>query len=291
MYKMEELTELETECTYYNNLNKCKTFDKIASKLVVAVMTVCGSLGSPIDLLEIFDYYMEHGSKSFELSYVPNSKKSNYTKNKAFYNCLNVYFYYKDINQVESKIAAKIFPNGSIQLPGCKTIDAVHKVPIILYNFVKNIANECKLKKPEINVIKNIDNFILNNVRIVMINSNFSFKKGILQERLKTIINDNKYDGSDNKDKVWRIASFQPEKYSGLNIRYMTKKCRNIVKLNNNDNIKLPLKIDGQVSVFIFRSGKGTITGAKNTKDLLETYKTITELVRKNKDSVFYNYK
>ncbi len=69
------MAELETEETFYNNLSKCKTEDKIATELVVAVMTVCGSLGSPIDLLEIFDYYMEVGCESLDLSYVPNSKK------------------------------------------------------------------------------------------------------------------------------------------------------------------------------------------------------------------------
>src|SRR5690348_9426932 len=101
---MNKLATLETEDIFYNNLSKCRTEDNIASELIVAVMTVCGSLGSPIDLLEIFDYYMDVGYDSFELSYVPNSKKSKGDKNKAFYNCLNVTFYYKDIDSIESKI-------------------------------------------------------------------------------------------------------------------------------------------------------------------------------------------
>jgi TATA-box binding protein (TBP) (component of TFIID and TFIIIB) len=289
------MTELETEVIFYNNLSKCKTDDKIATKLVVAVMTVCGTLGSPIDLLEIFDYYMDVGCESFELSYVPNSKKSrgNETgkKNTAFYNCLNVTFYYKDIDSVESKIAAKVFPNGSIQLPGCKTIDTVHRAPEILHNFINDIAKECKEKNPEINVIKNLDIFALKNVRIVMINSNFSFEKGILQERLKIIINNFKFEGKENPEHVWRMASFQPEKYSGLNSRYMTKRCRDSTTTLYLEGKKIPMKLDGQVSVFIFRSGKGTITGAKNTKDLLETYQAITDLVRKEKKQVFYNPK
>jgi len=282
------MTELETEETYYNNLSKCKTDDKIATELVVAVMTVCGSLGSPIDLLEIFDYYMDVGCESFDLSYVPNSKKSKGDKNKAFYNCLNVTFYYKDIDSVESKIAAKVFPNGSIQLPGCKTIDTVHRAPELLFNFINAIAQECKDKKPDVEVIKNPKIFALKEVRIVMINSNFSFEKGVLQERLKTIINNFKFEGKEKAEHVWRMASFQPEKYSGLNARYMTKRCRDSTTNSFLEGKKIPIKLDGQVSVFIFRSGKGTITGAKNTKDLLETYKVITDLVRKNKSHVFY---
>lgn len=288
--------KLETEETFYHNLSKCKTDDKIATELVVAVMTVCGSVGSSIDLLEIFDYYMNDKSddtepsvcESFELSYVPNSKKSNLDKNKAFYNCLNVTFYYKDIDGIESKIASKVFPNGSIQIPGCKTIDTVHKAPEILFNFIKEIADECKIKKPDTEVIKNPNTFKLKDVRIVMINSNFAFEKGILQERLKIIINNYKFEGKDKPDFVWRMASFQPEKYSGINIRYMTKRCRDLTTGILLEGKKLPLKLDGQVSVFIFRSGKGTITGAKNTKDLLEAYNAIVNLVRKNQKHVFY---
>jgi TATA-box binding protein (TBP) (component of TFIID and TFIIIB) len=283
------MTTLETENTFYNNLSKCKTDDKIASELVVAVMTVCGSLGSPIDLLEIFDYYMDVGCESFELSYVPNSKKSKGDKNKAFYNCLNVTFYYKDVDSIESKIATKVFPNGSIQLPGCKTIDTVHRAPEILFNFIRDIAEECKEKKPEVQVIKNPGIFALKDVRIVMINSNFSFEKGILQERLKTVINNFKFEGKDKPEYVWRMASFQPEKYSGCNIRYMTDLCRKRTAQMYLESKKIPLKLDGQVSIFIFRSGKGTITGAKNTKDLLEAYNVITNLVRKNKKLLFYN--
>jgi len=283
------MTQLETEDIFYKNLSKCKTDDKIASELIVAVMTVCGSVGSHIDLLEIFDYYMDVGCECFELSYVPNSKKSKEDKNKAFYNCLNVTFYYKDVDSIESKIAAKVFPNGSIQLPGCKTIDTVHKAPEILYNFINEIAKECKHKNVNSLVIKNPKLFILKEVRIVMINSNFSFEKGILQERLKTLINTLKFEGKEEKDHTWRIASFQPEKYSGLNARYMTKRCRDLTTGFYLEGKKIPIKLDGQVSVFIFRSGKGTITGAKNTRDLLETYQVITDLVRNNKNYVFYN--
>jgi TATA-box binding protein (TBP) (component of TFIID and TFIIIB) len=275
---------METPEVFYSNLEKCTTKDNFASKLIISVITICGSLGSPIDLLNIFDYYMEEGSDSFELSYVPNSKKTKTEKNKAFYNCLNVTFYYKDINSIESKIAAKVFPNGSIQLPGCRTIDAVNQTPVILFNFIKNIAKKIKNRAQ---IIKNPELFCLNNVRIVMINSNFSFEKGILQERLKDIINDRKFDGSSESDPklVWRLASFQPEKYSGINIRYLTKKCRD----TNTDLKTVPIKkIDGQISILIFRSGKVTITGAKNSIDLLASYNSIVDIVREFKDYVFY---
>lgn len=271
---------IETYQNYYKNINKCIT--PISSKLSISVMTLCGSLGSPINILELFDYYIDIGHDLFDLYYVPNTKKNgqNINKNNAFYNCLNITFYYKDINSIESKIAAKIFPNGSIQIPGCKTIDAVHKTPKIIYNFIKSYSELCKHKYP--NIIKEPENFILSNMRIVMINSNFSFNNKINQERIKNIINNLKYDGTDKEEYKWRIATFQPEKYSGVNIRYITKKSRDSLL-----NKQIPSKLEGQISIFIFRSGKCTITGSKNTNELLEAYKAITDLAFKYKDNIF----
>lgn len=270
---------LESDEEYFNNLKKCK--DDISSDLVVAVMTVCGSVGSEIDLLTMFDYYLTNGCE-FELNYVPNSKKSkDGTKNRAFYNCLSVLFYYKDSNGIESKIAAKIFPNGSIQLPGCRTIETVRKAPEILINFINDYSKLCPKS-----AIKNPELFKLQNIRIVMINSNFVFESGIVQERLKNVINEQRYEGKMEDVKVWRMATFQPEKYAGVNIRFWTTKTRINYQQHFTEGKKIPMKLDGQVSIFIFRSGKGTITGAKNTKDILEAFRNITDIVRNNKQTV-----
>jgi len=257
----------ETLETWNTNLQKCKTTDSFASNLIVSVMTVCGSLGSPIDIISIAN--APSISTEYTLNYVPNTKKTQgQTKVKAFYNCLNVTWTYGP-----GKIAAKVFPNGSIQIPGCRTFDAVNKVPEILYGIIQEIANSI----PGKTVIKDIDNFKLRDVRIVMINSNFKFHGAILQESIKNIINE-------DQSGIWRMASFQPERHSGVNIRYLSKRCREIWE----NAEKLPLKLDGQVSIFIFRSGKSTIAGAKNTTDLAEAYEAIVDIVRRNKDQIIY---
>lgn len=284
MYSVESTSE------FYSNIDKCNTEDNIASKLVVAVMTVCGSFGSNINLPKLYEYYKEVGCED-ELSYVPNSKKSNESKGRAFYNCLGVKFDYVDVNNVKSTISAKVFPNGSIQLPGCRTIETVYGAPLVLYEFIKKFSKECS-DATGVKIISNQNNFKLTNVRIVMINSNFTFEKGIIQEKLKDIINKYRFNGNiDNNNNVWRIASFQPEKYSGLNARYMTNSCR----IKNADMFekmeKIPIKLDGQISIFIFRSGKATITGAKKTEDLLEAYDVVTKLVRENSQIVFHSTK
>ncbi len=294
--------QLETEKKFFENLKRCKTDDNIASELIVAVITLCGSIGSAINLEEIFNYYNSNKCfcknncekkcdrylDNYELNYVLNTKTDEDTVvKKAFYNCLNVTFFYIDVKMVKSKIAAKVFPNGSIQIPGCRTIDSVHNTPVSVYEFIKNMDIKCRNKNPDLTIIRDPPNFKLKDLRIVMINSNFTFCKKILQEQLKDLLNEYKYNGIDD-DNVWRMISFQPEKYSGINIRYLTKKCRDLIKQNYLNGDRIPIKLDGQVSIFIFRSGKGTITGAKNTDDLVEAYEAITNFLRNNTEKVFY---
>ncbi len=321
---------------YDRNISECVTDDNIASDLIVAVMTVCGNLGSSVGLLKIFDLYMEGSTDAnFELNYVPNSKKSkDGKKNKAFYNCLSALFYFKDSAGIESKIAAKVFPNGSIQLAGCRTIEAVYKAPEVLFNFISGFKKydipvkiryekelsetleirsqffgKCEKYQKELLkhanenitshfIIRDLDNFDLTNIRISMINSNFVFQHkidnkikqvGIIQDHLKDLINNNKFEGKEVPNRKWRIATYQPEKYAGVNIKYWTEKARNKYASYFAEGKKLPKKIDGQISIFVFRSGKGTITAAKNSKDLLEAYRAICNLVRGNTDNIFHN--
>ena len=50
---------------------------------------------------------------------------------------------------------------------------------------------------------------------------------------------------------------------------------------------KIPSKLDGQISIFVFKSGKGTITGSKNTEELLESYMAIVNVLRTYQDELF----
>lgn len=268
---------MDTPEDYNRILSECKTNDGIASDLIIAVITVCGTLSSHIDLLMVSKQNV-HG---FKISYEPNKKKktieekgSKIKTKSGFYNSLQIEYNYTDSSGLSSKISSKIFPNGSIHLTGSRNIETAHNAPIVLYNLIKNVPES----------IKEPNNFKLDNLRIIMINSNLSFKSCILQERLKEKINEFKFDGSDSSEKVWRMATFQPEKYPGVNIRFWTESTR---RCHSEDYIKQPIKINGQVSVLIFRSGKCTITGAKNMKDIKEAYDAITNLVRNNQNLLF----
>lgn len=266
---------MDSEKEFDDNISQCMSTDKIASNLVIAVITVCGSLGTGLNLLKIYEYYTDNKLDFFDLSYVPNSKK---TKEKAFYNCLSITFYIDG-----SKISAKIFPNGSIQIPGCKNLGIINKSSELIREFIIVMSKRCGID----NIIKEPEKFMIRDLRMVIIISNFAFKYQVLQEKLKDIINKNRFEGIINDINVWRIASFQPEKYSGVNIKYLTEKCRNLNKDKYINKDKMPIKINGQISIFIFKSGKGTITGAKDSHELLEAYIAITSLVRKYSDQVF----
>ncbi len=265
---------MESEEIFNKNILACHTDDDVATKIVIASMTVCANLGTSIDLLKIFDYYCSNKLNFFELNYVPNSKHSTV---KAFYNCLTVTFY---INKI--KISAKVFPNGSIQIPGCVNYDIIHKSSHMIHKFISVMAERC-----EGTVINDLNNFSVQNIRIVNIISNFTFNYPIIQERLKNIINQNRFEGIINDTNVWRIASFQPEKYSGINIKYFTLKLRKQYSEKFLKKEKIPSKLDGQISIFVFKSGKGTITGSKNTEELLEAYLAITNVLRINQDELF----
>lgn len=268
---------MDTPEDYNRILSECKTNDGIASDLIVVVITMCGTLSSHIDLLTVSKQKVD----GFEMSYEPNKKKKTIeekgskTKIKGgFYNSLKIIYNYTNSSGLTSKISSKVFPNGSIHLAGSRNIETAHNAPIKLYNLIKGIPES----------IKEPNNFKLDSLRINMIHSNLSFKSCILQERLKEKINEFKFDGTKNPEKVWRIATFQPEKYPGVNIRFWTEStCR----YYSENNVKKSIKINGQVAILIFRSGKCTITGAKNMKDIKEAYDAITNLVRNNKNLLF----
>lgn len=282
---------VEDNEVFNRNMKQCATSDGFASNLVIATMVVCGSLSSPIDLLGIYNFYdsnREHYT-TYQLNYVPSSKRTDgEQKLKAFYNSLGIVFHYKDCNGVNNKISAKVFPNGSIQLPGCGTNDAVHKGPEMIRDFIVDVATKCRSIDPSSRIIKYTDVFKLQNVRVVMINSNFAFHKCILQEKLKTLINTLRFDGHPKPGNVWRIANYQPDKYSGVNARIMTDQCRAEYGWLFLEAKKIPLKIEGQVSVLLFSSGKATITGARSTADLLFAYNHIVNLVRQHQTSVLH---
>ncbi len=225
----------------------------IHSKINLSVITIYTSFGSKMNL-EILNEKNNLGELNIPekiiTSYVKNSKGND---KKAFYNCLTLSFEY------DSRIIkSKIFPNGSVQLPGCRSIEDTYLIPEYLLNLFKKIINLPVFK--DIELVENIEDIKLGKINIAMINSNFYFKGNIKQEILKDIINN-------INNNNWKSASYQPEKYNGLKIKYISK-------------------LGNIITILIFKSGKVTITSAKNIDDILETYSKICDLVTRHKNKV-----
>lgn len=264
---------MEDPIEFNNKLELLYTND-ISTPLNISVFTVCAELGSEIDLEKIYDNFMDGECGPYEIKYDPFA-------DKFFGNCLLVNFEHKDKINAISKISAKIFCNGKLQIAGCKNIYSAHEVPDIIESFVRKFAK---------NSIKKISQFGILKKSISMINSNFKINSNglfINQQKLKDIVNNNCYDG---KKGEWRTAVFQPGKYHGVNIKYWIPDTKLKYRKHIETNKKIPKKIEGQISIFVFRSGSVTITGAKNSLELKYAYTAITNLFRNHKDDIFYKF-
>jgi len=303
---------MESEISFNENIKNIVIDPEISGPLKISVITVCATVSSKLDLdylfktLRNFDinlpenilndtYFLDIAEEyrnpfhNLSIDYNPTNKKNSKveiitsTKTKvsktkvktSFYNCLKMSFTFQETNN----ISCKIFPNGLLHITGSKTIEVAHAIPQLLYQFINN--NQPAIKEPEL--------FQLKDQRIVMINTNFALKVSskeslmslkLNQELFKNILNTNY---SISNGGCIRLATFYPEQYPGINIKFWTKKALLQYKEHLATSKKIPKnKIDGQISIFIFKSGKISITAAKNSADLEEAYKGIIEIIRKH---------
>ena len=319
--------------TFNKELENVKTEDGFASPLKLSVCTICGSLSSIINLNnmvmtlygnkpflvgeddfivinineiteekdvmvlspeikkkrdgtdkkitvgKILEKNYPMKDKLIRFIYKPNSKKSKEKKKKgedSFYNSVQIKFKHK-----ESNIDAKVFPNGILQIAGSRTIEVANEVPVKVMNIIKKYAKDStdiQKLKPE-------------KIKIEMLNTNFKFNNLIYQEFLKDRINEESF----NKGGEWRVASFDPVRYSGIKAQHWmpdtierwTEKLKK-PPTNKKKRHIIPKKVAGQTAVLIFRSGNVIITGAKSVNQLKQAYDCIVELVRRYRDDVTY---
>ena len=278
LYKPTSLPDIKE---FNENVSEIKCKDDFASDLKISVFVVCASLNSLINLKVLLDMYHDDNDGSFKLEYNSKSKKSKKPKKKgedSFYNSLKITTQIKGNN-----VSGKIFPNGNLQIAGCKSIEMCHRVPLLIKEFIYDYF-PC-IKTPSM--------YKLTNAKIGMINSQFKFGNDINQNILKDVINRNNWENGN-----WRFATYQPSKYPGINAKYWSDLAVNNYKtwlanqLEEQKKAKekgleftmknYPKKVDGQVAVFIFRSGNTIITGAKTIGDIKNAYDCLVKLVRDN---------
>ena len=188
---------------------------------------------------------------------------------KLFYNCIILEFGIK--YQSKLKASIKIFSNGKIQVAGLQTImGCAYCIRKLFKRFSeKNIFLEIPT---------------INNVRIVMINSDFKINKYIMQDELcLLLINQHILKGG-----KFTSVIFQPSKYPAINTKIITDRNKNEylehIKLNG-----VKKKYKNLSSILIFRSGSIIITGGKNLQDYLEFYTLIMNILIQNANVLLFN--
>lgn len=260
-----------------NNLPNVKYMDDEVSKIVypntematalsINVFVVVANLNTNIDILKLRELFFndEDSDGSFNITNDPESKKS---KNKkegkdSFYNCVQVGTV---INK--NNINIKFFPNGKIQIAGCKTMEVCHKVTKIAKNFVEYYSGAIINKK----------SFTLSEQKLGMINCQFRFKFSLDKIKIKNLINENSYHNGGS----WRIATIR-DNYEGVNAKFWMNET--IEKYMHKD--KVPKKVEGQVSVLIFGTGSVILTGAKTIEEISKAYFCIIKLVEDNMEKI-----
>jgi TATA-box binding protein (TBP) (component of TFIID and TFIIIB) len=182
--------------------------------------------------------------------------KNNNKQKREFQNQISL-----DI-MVESKplkpINIKLFKNGSIQMTGCKSIDNIVDVIIKIFTelkVIKGIVYKIKdkyeiVEKPFVNNTSKLILENIKNIKIGMINGNFTYPNHIDRLKLFNLLN------QDNIE-----CRYDPSIHAPVNIKYICDKC---------------------ISLLIFEAGSILITGAKNCNHILESYNFINKYLLEN---------
>lgn len=199
------------------------------SYIKITTITLVAKYSNPIDIKYI--------KSKFEESEVILISNDSYSykwskKNTNFFNQITLSF-----NDNVSTKSIKLFPNGSVQIAGCFDLFDCKRVIMQLTELMKKITK--------------VDNTLVNDFRIVMINSNFStnFKLNLH----KVVEHFSRYS-------LFEV-SFDPDRYSAVKIKF---KPANDMK---------------RVTVSVFCTGKVIITGAENLKEITYTYNIINRYI------------
>lgn len=252
-----------------------------STQIKPSTITVCFDIGTKINIKNVVDTFntnFDNHDIFQKIKYKEGTKKSKKKElNDAFYNQCSMVLSITDneskIQNQTSKINIFIFPNGSFRTVGCRTIKTVTIMINEIFCFFK-YNNGLVLDK---------DKLSLNNIRITMINSDFKLNRKIKQKKLFDIIC-NEY--TIENDGNIKSCLYDPDKYPGINIKFL----KDVSKIDSSKSYtrKGRKKIDGEVSVLIFRSGSIIITGYKKPIEAKYAYEYINQILLKHSDIVLY---
>lgn len=205
-------------------VSPCERYDVIKN-WTISTITICAKFNAAIDTTLYLQNYEIKETKS------------------KFYNCINIYIGVKYQNK--SRVSAKIFTNGNIQLAGVTNVKAA---TYALRKIFKRLLTLGAF----------IGDAYISDIRICMINSDFKIDKNIKQTEFCFIL-DKCVESSDFN--ILRY-SFNSSKYPGINIKFL------------HDN--------SQTTCSIFRPGSIMITGGNNVKNYKTIIERVCDLLKNN---------
>lgn len=216
--------------------------DKIIQMLSISTMTICCDFCSKININKLLTIY------SYSI------KKSDFY-NSALMNWHSKY-------QYPMQMSIKFFPNGKVQIAGCKTIMAAAYIIRKIYNRLSK--NQIFLDTPSIN-----------NPYIAMINSDFKLNKNLYLENFCKIL----YEKNIHNNGNFLSIVYQPIKYPAINTKFIVNsEINSYFKIIYDKSKKEKIKID-KITILFFRSGSIIITGGKDLKKYLEIYTYLLDFI------------
>lgn len=258
-----------------NELNKLIKVDKLPEEVKISTMTVtCKMEGIIFNILNIAKYIdlsqdgiigVAHGLRiNPETNRTIIKKKRIKSKKrvkKTFQNQMSMYI---SIKGKKKPINIKLFRNGSIQMTGCKTIENIFEVLDIVFEKLRchkailKYSTKKIIDKPFVNDLSKLTISNISNMKIQMINSNFSIAFKVDRIKLYQLFLDKNMN-----------CLFDPMKHACVNIKYE--------------------HADNPISIFIFERGSIIITGVKNCEQIYDAYKYIYELLLRNYKHIVKN--
>lgn len=252
--------------TFEEHLCNLKSDNELVKQqLEISTMTLCCNFNSHLDLDTLADLYTE------SVKYAPNAKKTTKTKksskNDCFYNSLLMTVSTK--YQSPNRVSVKFFPNGKLQIAGCKTIRSCCYV--IRKSFERLRKNDCFIDSEP----------MISDCKIVMINSDLKLNNYINQQEMTEVLSKQTTDKNFNFIQV----VYQSWKYPGINAKFIPD--NRLMEYSSHVLSNNKSKIKGVISLLIFRPGSIIITGGNNLADYIAARDTLLNIIEKNKHVIY----
>ena len=209
------------------------------SYLNLSTMTMVCDLTKSVDILHFSDNFRSPNHIECTIKRPKSNKDFDVTKRgkkkKTFFNQASIHY------TTHTTKCIKVFSNGKLHITGVTSMIEASEV----CEFTCNLLNKT------IGAVIGNEKIEPINLRICMINTNFSVNHGLDIIKLKNIMKSNEN----------IMCTYTPDTYPGLKIKYNHTASGN------------------KSSVFIFSSGQIVITGVKSLVDIIDVYGSIMDII------------